>query len=117
MAIPCSSLFPYTTLFRSIVGVVGESGSGKSVTALSIMQLFHDTPGRISGGEVLYEGENLLDLSERDMRKIRGKEISMIFQDPMTSLNPVLRIGRQMREVLQLHLNMSKEEADRKSVV
>jgi len=94
-----------------IVGVVGESGSGKSVTALSIMQLFHDTPGRISGGEVLYEGENLLDLSERDMRKIRGKEISMIFQDPMTSLNPVLRIGRQMREVLQLHLNMSKEEA------
>src|SRR5690625_8030763 len=75
------------------------------------MQLFHDTPGRISGGEVLYEGENLLDLSERDMRKVRGKDISMIFQDPMTSLNPVLKIGRQMREVLQLHLNMSKEEA------
>ncbi|MFD2131803.1 ABC transporter ATP-binding protein [Pseudogracilibacillus auburnensis] len=94
-----------------IVGVVGESGSGKSVTSLSIMRLFHDTPGEIMDGEVLYKGENLFDLTEKRMKQYRGNEISMIFQEPMTSLNPVLKIGKQMRETIELHLNMPKKEA------
>ncbi|MBO1001878.1 ABC transporter ATP-binding protein [Pseudogracilibacillus auburnensis] len=94
-----------------IVGVVGESGSGKSVTSLSIMRLFHDTPGEIMDGEVLYKGENLFDLTEKRMKRYRGNEISMIFQEPMTSLNPVLKIGKQMRETIELHLNMPKKEA------
>lgn len=94
-----------------ILGIVGESGSGKSVTALSIMRLLHDTPGKILDGEVKYKGTDLLRLTEKEMRKYRGKEISMIFQEPMTSLNPVLKIGRQMKEVILLHTNMSKKEA------
>lgn len=94
-----------------IVGVVGESGSGKSVTALSIMQLFHDTSGKVTNGDVLFNDENLLSFNESKMKKYRGKELSMIFQEPMTSLNPVLKIGKQMREIIQLHLKMSKNEA------
>ena len=81
------------------VGVVGESGCGKSVLALSILRLVPSPPGRIAGGEILLNGRDLLSLSEEEMRKIRGREISMIFQEPMTSLNPVFRVGEQIAEV------------------
>lgn len=94
-----------------IVGVVGESGCGKSVTSLSIMRLFKGTSGHIQDGEVLFNNQNLLDLSEKEMRRIRGKSISMIFQDPMTSLNPVLKIGRQMTQGIMLHFKYSKQKA------
>ncbi len=94
-----------------IVGLVGESGSGKSVTSLSIMRLFHDTGGKVADGEIIYKGENLLTFSEKKMTKYRGKELSMVFQEPMTALNPVLTIGKQMRETIMLHMGMSKKEA------
>jgi oligopeptide transport system ATP-binding protein len=93
------------------LGIVGESGSGKSVTNLSIMRLIPDPPGRIVGGEVIFDGRNLLTLSDRDMRAIRGKRIAMIFQDPMTSLNPFMRISEQLMEVTELHLGHSRSEA------
>ncbi|RNA70146.1 ABC transporter ATP-binding protein [Alteribacter keqinensis] len=98
------------------VGVVGESGCGKSVTSLSIMRLIPSPPGRISGGEIHFDGENLLDKKEREMRKIRGNDISMIFQEPMTSLNPVFTIGKQINEVLLLHNRMTHAEARKKSI-
>ncbi len=97
-------LFPGETL-----ALVGESGSGKSVTALSILRLV-DPPGKIVGGKILFEGRNLLDLSEKEMRKIRGDRISMIFQEPMTSLNPVLTIGEQIAEGIVLHQGVRKKE-------
>lgn len=93
------------------LGIVGESGSGKSVTAMTIMRLIQMPPGRVEGGEVLYNGENILKVSEDAMRKIRGNKIAMIFQDPMTSLNPVYRVGRQLAEPLMLHKGMKKKEA------
>jgi len=98
------------------LGVVGESGCGKSVTALSVMRLIPDPPGKITQGEILFGGTNLLDLSEAEMRKIRGRSISMIFQEPMTSLNPVFQIGDQISEVLRLHEGMSRKEAWDRSV-
>ncbi|NWF57573.1 MAG: ABC transporter ATP-binding protein [Syntrophaceae bacterium] len=98
------------------LGVVGESGCGKSVTALSIMRLIPDPPGKIARGEIFFEGTNLLSLSEAEMRKIRGRSISMIFQEPMTSLNPVFQIGDQISEVLRLHEGMSRKEAWDKSI-
>jgi oligopeptide/dipeptide ABC transporter ATP-binding protein len=85
------------------LGVVGESGCGKSITALSILRLIPSPPGRIVGGEVRFEGRNLIDCTEAEMRALRGNDISMIFQEPMTSLNPVLNIGRQIAETLMLH--------------
>lgn len=85
-----------------ILGIVGESGSGKTQTALSILQLLKSNSG-ISSGEILFKGKNLAGLSGRELQKIRGKEISMIFQEPMTSLNPVLTVGRQVEEGLKLH--------------
>ncbi|WEG19219.1 ABC transporter ATP-binding protein (plasmid) [Alkalihalophilus pseudofirmus] len=94
-----------------IVGLVGESGSGKSVTSLSIMRLLHDTPGEIMSGKVMYKGVDLLTQSESKMRKYRGKELAMIFQEPMTSLNPVLKIGKQLMEIIILHMKLSKREA------
>jgi oligopeptide/dipeptide ABC transporter ATP-binding protein len=97
------------------LGLVGETGSGKSVTALSIMRLIAP-PGRIVRGEVIFQGENLLEKSEEEMRKIRGKEISMIFQDPMTSLNPVFRVGEQLSEVFTQHQGLNAKEAEKKSV-
>ena len=93
------------------LGIVGESGCGKSVTALSIMRLIADPPGKIVGGKILFEGQNLLDLHEKQMRDIRGKKISMIFQEPMTSLDPVFTIGHEIIETLQIHQNLDRKEA------
>jgi peptide/nickel transport system ATP-binding protein len=98
------------------VGVVGESGCGKSVTALSVMRLIQDPPGKISGGRVLYGGKDLLKLSESEMRKIRGNKISMIFQEPMTSLNPVFTCGDQVAEAIVLHQKLSGKAAMAKVV-
>lgn len=89
-----------------IVGIVGESGSGKSVTSLSVMGLLQQ-PGRVTGGEILFKGENLLKKSKRDMVNLRGNEISMIFQDPMTSMNPVYTVGRQIEEAISNHMKLS----------
>ncbi len=93
------------------LGIVGESGSGKSVTNLSIMRLIPSPPGRIAGGEVIFDGRNLLAVSDEEMRKLRGRRIAMVFQDPMTSLNPFMRVSRQLMEVTRLHLGHSKAEA------
>ena len=98
------------------LGVVGESGCGKSVTALSIMRLIPQPPGRITEGQILYDGKNLLDLTPAQMRKIRGKEISMIFQEPMTSLNPVFTVGEQIAEALRLHEGLGRRDAMDKTV-
>jgi oligopeptide/dipeptide ABC transporter ATP-binding protein len=98
------------------LGIVGESGSGKTVTSLSILRLIPSPPGRIISGEVNLEGKDLLKLSDRDMRNIRGNVISMIFQDPMTSLNPVFTVGDQIIETLEIHQNLNKEENFKKAV-
>jgi oligopeptide transport system ATP-binding protein len=98
------------------LGIVGESGSGKSVTSLSIMRLIPNPPGRIVGGQIIFDGENLLDYTEEEMRHIRGNRIAMIFQDPMTSLNPVLTIGRQITESLELHMKLTPREARNRAV-
>ena len=98
------------------LALVGESGCGKSVSALSIMRLIPDPPGKIIGGEVLFEGENLLDLPDDDIRRVRGRHIAMVFQEPMTSLNPVLNVERQLTESLELHLGLSKSEARAEAV-
>ena len=98
------------------LGLVGESGCGKSVSALSILQLVDQPPAKIHSGEILFEGKNLLDLTERELREVRGCSISMIFQEPMTSLNPVLSIGFQIGEVLTVHQGMTPSEAREKTV-
>jgi peptide/nickel transport system ATP-binding protein len=98
------------------LAIVGESGCGKSVTALSVMRLVPDPPGRIVGGSIMLEGTDLLSLDESEMRAIRGNRISMIFQEPMTSLNPVMRIGDQITEAVRLHRQMSRKEATAKAV-
>jgi oligopeptide transport system ATP-binding protein len=97
------------------LGIVGESGCGKSVSVLSVMRLIPQPPGKIVGGEVLFEGQDLLKVSDNEIRRVRGNKIAMIFQDPMTSLNPVLTIGRQIEEALELHMGMNKEEARKRS--
>ncbi|MFX3632577.1 MAG: ABC transporter ATP-binding protein [Candidatus Pristimantibacillus sp.] len=94
-----------------VLGLVGESGCGKSVTSLSIMRLLKDTPGKIAGGAVRFEGTDLTTISEKDMRRIRGNEMAMIFQEPMTSLNPVLRIGLQLAEPIMLHMGYGRKKA------
>ena len=96
---------------QEVVGIVGESGCGKSVTALSLMRLVPEPPGRIAEGQVRFEGRNLLELDYPMMRKIRGRDIAMIFQEPMTSLNPVFTIGDQVSEPLRLHYGLGKAEA------
>jgi oligopeptide transport system ATP-binding protein len=101
----------FDVLRGETLGIVGESGSGKSVTNLSIMRLIPSPPGRIAGGEVIFDGRDLLKLSDSEIRAIRGKRIGMIFQDPMTSLNPFMRISKQLMEVTQLHLGHSRDEA------
>lgn len=98
------------------VGIVGESGCGKSVTSLSIMRLIPSPPGKIVGGEILYKGNDLLKLNMEEMRKIRGNEISMIFQEPMTSLNPVFTVGNQLVEAIRLHQDLSKNASVEKAV-
>ena len=99
-----------------VLGIVGESGSGKSVTSLSINRLIPNPPGKIVEGEIIFKNQNLLDLSYDEMRRIRGRDIAMIFQEPMTSLNPVLKIGVQMNEVLIKHHNLDEEEASERSI-
>lgn len=99
-----------------IVGIVGESGSGKSVTMLSLMRLIPDPPGRIVGGQVIFNGRDLLALSEGDMARVRGAEIAMIFQDPMTSLNPTWSIGFQLMETLRLRQGMDRRQARRRAI-
>jgi oligopeptide/dipeptide ABC transporter ATP-binding protein len=98
------------------LGIVGESGCGKSVTALSILQLIPSPPGKIVKGEIYFEGNDLLALSEGEMRKIRGRSISMIFQEPMTCLNPVFQVGDQISEILRLHEGVSRKEAWERSI-
>ena len=98
------------------LGIVGESGSGKSVTSLAVMRLIPNPPGKIVGGTIQFDGENLLDYSEEEMRHVRGNRIAMIFQDPMTSLNPVLTIGRQITESLELHMKLTGNEARKRAV-
>ena len=98
-----------------IVGLVGESGCGKSVTSLSIMQLLKDTPGKVTNGEVIFQGRNLLDASKKEMLDIRGDKMSMIFQEPMSSLNPSMRIDKQMIEGIRLHTPLTKAEARKKA--
>src|ERR671914_2429623 len=98
------------------LGVVGESGCGKSMTGLSIMRLIPSPPGKIVAGEIVFGGEDILQMSDDEVRKIRGNEIAMIFQDPMTSLNPVLTVNRQISEALELHMNMNRDQAKRRSI-
>ena len=98
------------------VGVVGESGSGKSVTMLSVARLLPAPPGKITGGEVMFEGRDLLKLKDEEMRSLRGDRLAMIFQDPMTSLNPVLRVEKQLTEVLRLHRHLNREQAKAQAV-
>ncbi|MGL1891913.1 MAG: ABC transporter ATP-binding protein [Spirochaetaceae bacterium] len=99
-----------------VLGIVGESGSGKSVTSLSIMNLIPTPPGKIAGGEILFNGKNLLEMSDRDLRAVRGDKISMIFQDPMTSLNPFLRISTQLMETIELHQGLNRSDAKKKAI-
>ncbi len=101
----------YSMNSGEILGVVGESGCGKSVHALSMMQLIPDPPGKITQGEVWLDGQDLLTLSEEEMQEVRGRDIAMIFQDPMTSLNPVFTVGFQIIEAILLHTDMTKDEA------
>jgi ABC-type dipeptide/oligopeptide/nickel transport system ATPase component len=96
---------------RQTLGVVGESGCGKSVTALSVMRLIASPPGRIAGGSIVYDGQDLLKLAEPAMRAIRGNRIAMIFQEPMTSLNPVFTVGEQVAEAVRLHQKKGRKEA------
>jgi oligopeptide transport system ATP-binding protein len=106
----------YSVDSGSTLGIVGESGSGKSVNALSIMRLIPMPPGRIDSGTIVLRGQNLLQKTESEMRKIRGKDIAMIFQDPMTSLNPVLTVGDQISEAVRLHLKLGKKDALAKTI-
>ncbi len=98
------------------VAIVGESGCGKSVSAMSILRLIPDPPGKIVDGRIIFDGRNLLDLPDSEIRKVRGGQISMVFQEPMTSLNPVLTIGLQLTETMILHLGLSQEEADKRAI-
>lgn len=101
----------FTLEMGRTLGVVGESGSGKSVTAMTIMRLIPEPPGKVVKGDVRFKGESILAMSEKDQRKLRGNRIAMIFQDPMTSLNPVHRVGKQIAEPLRLHKGLSRKEA------
>jgi ABC-type dipeptide/oligopeptide/nickel transport system ATPase component len=106
----------YTVDPGETVAIVGESGSGKSVGALSILRLIPDPPGRIVGGEVIFAGRDLMQLSDAEMREVRGGEIGMVFQEPMTSLNPVLTIGRQITEMVEQHRGMDRAAAGKRAI-
>jgi oligopeptide transport system ATP-binding protein len=106
----------YTVDAGETVAIVGESGSGKSVGVMSLIRLIPQPPGKIVDGEVIFDGQDLLKLSEDQLRQVRGNHIAMIFQDPMTSLNPVLTVGRQITEALELHLNMNKEQSRKRAI-
>jgi oligopeptide transport system ATP-binding protein len=106
----------YTLDEGEILAIVGESGCGKSVGVMSFIRLIPEPPGKVTGGEAVFEGRDLLKMDKDDIRKVRGRDIAMIFQDPMTSLNPVLTIGHQIAESLKLHMNMNKEEARRRAI-
>lgn len=106
----------YTLDEGEIIGIVGESGSGKSVSVLSLLQLIPQPPAYIKGGTAVFGGRDLLQMSSMEIRSIRGNEISIIFQDPMTSLNPVMKIGRQIGEALELHMGMDKAQARQRSI-
>lgn len=99
-----------------VLGIVGESGCGKSITALSVMRLIPDPPGRIISGNIIFNGYDLITIPEKDMQKIRGKRISIVFQEPMTALNPLLTIGAQVMEMLQAHLTINKKEARNQAI-
>ena len=114
--VPAVDDVSYRILSGETMGLVGESACGKSVTSLSIMQLIQIPPGKIVSGEIFFKGENLLKKTANEMRKIRGAEISMIFQEPMTSLNPVFTVGNQISEAITLHQGVSQREADKKTV-
>ncbi|EON71633.1 oligopeptide transport ATP-binding protein [Lysinibacillus sphaericus OT4b.31] len=101
---------------KETLGIVGESGSGKSVTATALMRLIPSPPGKITGGKIHFNGRDLVAISEKEMRNVRGNEMSMIFQDPITSLNPVLTVGNQIIEVIRAHEKMTKKEASAKAV-
>src|SRR5215472_7873285 len=106
----------YTVEAGETVAIVGESGSGKSVGALSILRLIPDPPGRITQGKILFAGRDVIRLSDAEMREVRGGEIGMVFQEPMTSLNPVLTIGRQITETLEQHRGMDRAAAQRRAL-
>lgn len=106
----------FTLNRKENIGIVGESGSGKSVTATSLLRLIPNPPGEITGGRILFEGKDLLKLSNKEMQAIRGNEISMIFQDPLTSLNPVFTVGNQLIEPIRTHQKVSKKEAKQKAI-
>src|SRR5210317_1746370 len=99
-----------------ILALVGESGSGKSVTMLSVMGLIPQPPGKIVSGDIYFDGQNLAELSNKEMRSIRGNEIAMVFQDPNSSLNPVVSVGRQIIEALKLHTNLDKSQARERAI-
>ena len=99
-----------------ILAIVGESGSGKSITCLSILNLIQSPPGKIVSGEILYQGEDILKMGQNEIRQIRGKDIGMIFQEPMTALNPVFNIGNQIGEVLRTHTNLNKSEIRQETI-
>lgn len=101
---------------KETLGFVGETGAGKTTTALAIMKLIQTPPGKITSGEVIFDGEDLLKVKDKDMFHIRGNKISMIFQDPMTSLNPIMTVGDQIKEVIELHQNLDKEELKEKTM-
>ena len=100
---------------KETLGLVGETGAGKTTTALAVMKLIQSPPGKITSGEIILEGQDLMTVPEKDMFNIRGNKISMIFQDPMTSLNPVMTVGEQISEVIELHQKLSKEELRKKT--
>ena len=106
----------YTLSKGEKLGIVGESGSGKAVSSLGVMQRIPNPPGKITQGSILYKGKDLVNCSEKEMQKIRGNEISMIFQEPMTSLNPIIQCGKQIAETLRLHHGLNKKEAMEKAV-
>ncbi len=98
------------------LGIVGESGCGKSISCMSLVRLVETPPGKYEGGEILFNGEDMLKVSDERIREIRGNDISFIFQEPMTSLNPIFKIGRQISETMMLHRGMTKDEAYKESI-